>query len=44
VGMRDGLRCQFRVAHYEKSGNVVDGVVPIVIDGKFGFIEPGEGY
>jgi hypothetical protein len=39
-GMRDGLRYQFRVAHYEKSGNVVEGVVPIVIDGKFGFIQP----
>ena len=28
------------MAHYEKEGKIVDGVVPIVIDGKPGFIRP----
>jgi hypothetical protein len=37
---RANLHHKFKIAHYEKSGNVVDGVVPIVIDGKFGFILP----
>ncbi len=37
---RQALRYKFRVAHYEKEGKLVDGVVPIVIDGKLGFIRP----
>ncbi len=37
---RANIRHKFKMAHYEKSGNVVDGVVPIVIDGEFGFIRP----
>jgi hypothetical protein len=37
---RQTLRFNFRMEHYEKSGKVVEGVVPIVIDGKFGFIRP----
>jgi hypothetical protein len=39
-GFREGLRHQFRVAYYEKSGKVVEGVVPIVIDDQYGFIHP----
>jgi hypothetical protein len=39
-GFREGLRHQFKVAYYEKNGKVVDGVVPIVIDGTVGFIHP----
>jgi hypothetical protein len=39
-GFREGLRHQFRVAYYEKNGKVVEGVVPILIDGQYGFIHP----
>lgn len=38
--VRQTLRYNFRMAHYEKVGKVVDGVVPIVIDGKPAFIRP----
>ena len=37
---RQSLRYNFRMAHYEKQGKPVDGVVPILIDGKPGFIRP----
>jgi len=37
---RANLRHKFKMAHYEKSGNVLDGIVPIVLDGKFAFIHP----
>ncbi len=37
---RQSLRFNFRMTHYEKAGKLVDGVVPIVIDGKPGFIRP----
>ena len=37
---RQAIRFNFRMAHYEKEGKVVDGVVPIVIGGKSGFIRP----
>ncbi len=37
---RQSLRYNFRMQHYEKEGKPVDGVVPIVIDGKPGFILP----
>ena len=37
---RQSIRYNFRMAHYEKEGKLVDGVVPIVIDGKPGFIRP----
>lgn len=38
--VRQMLRSNFRMAHYEKRGKVVEGFVPIVIDGKTGFIFP----
>ena len=37
---RETLRYNFRAAYYEKSGKMVDGVVPIEIDGKPAFIQP----
>ncbi len=37
---RQTLRCNFKMEHYEKEGKMVDGVVPIVLDGKAGFIRP----
>jgi hypothetical protein len=37
---RQSLRYNFRMRHYEKVRKVVDGVVPIVIDGKPGYIRP----
>jgi hypothetical protein len=40
VSFRQSLRYSFRMAHYEKEGKLIDGVVPIVIDGKPGFIRP----
>ena len=39
-GFRQVLRHNFRMTHYEKEGRVVEGVVPIVVDGKPGFIRP----
>jgi hypothetical protein len=38
--VRQMLRYNFRMAHYEKEGKILDGVVPVVIDGKPGFIRP----
>lgn len=38
--VREMLRYNFRMAHYEKEGKILDGVVPVVIDGKPGFIRP----
>lgn len=38
--VRKMLRYNFRMAHYEKEGNPIDGVVFVVIDGKSGFIRP----
>lgn len=37
---RETLRYNFRVAYYERVGKVIDGVVPIELDGKPGFIRP----
>lgn len=37
---REMLRYNFRMAHYEEAGTVVDGVVPITLDGKSSFIRP----
>lgn len=37
---RQSLRHNFRMQHYEKEGRTVEGIVPIVIDGKPGFIIP----
>ncbi len=37
---RETLRYNVRMSYYEKEGKVVEGVVPIEIDGKFGFIRP----
>jgi hypothetical protein len=37
---RQSLRYNFRMQYYEKEGKVVEGVLPIVIDGKRGFILP----
>jgi len=37
---RQSIRHNFRMAHYETQEKLVDGVVPIVIDGKAGFIRP----
>jgi hypothetical protein len=37
---RQAIRDNFRMAHYEKEGKLVDGVVPIVIDGTLAFIRP----
>jgi hypothetical protein len=37
---QQSLRYNFRMQYYEKEGKPVDGVVPIVIDGKPGFILP----
>jgi hypothetical protein len=34
------LRSNARFVRYEKAGVVMDGVVPIVIDGQQGFIHP----
>ena len=34
------LRNNLRMAHYEKEGKAVDGVVPILLDGKWGYIRP----
>jgi hypothetical protein len=28
------------MAHYEKEGKAVDGIVPILLDGKWGYIRP----
>lgn len=39
-GFRASVRMNFRMAYYEKEGKMVDGIVPIVIDGKPGFIRP----
>jgi hypothetical protein len=36
-GVREMLRANFRMAHYEK-GTIIEGVVPIQIDGQSGFI------
>jgi hypothetical protein len=38
-GVREMLRANFRMAHYEK-GTIIEGVVPIQIDGQSGFIRP----
>lgn len=40
--VRQMLRYNFRMAHYEKVGNPIDGVVPIVINGRSGFIRPAK--
>jgi hypothetical protein len=37
--VRRMLRNNFRMAHYEE-GTIVDGIVPVVLDGKAGFIRP----
>ena len=37
---RQSMRSNVRMAHYEKHGKLVDGVVPIMIDGKPAFIRP----
>lgn len=37
---REVIRYNFRMAHYEKEGKAVDGVVPILLDGKWGYIRP----
>ena len=37
---RRSIRYNFRMKHYEKQGKIVDGVVPIVIDGQNAFIRP----
>jgi hypothetical protein len=37
---REVLRNNFRMEHYEKEGKTVDGVVPIELNGKWGFIRP----
>jgi len=37
--VREMLRTNFKMAHYEK-GKIIDGVVPIEIDGQAGFIRP----
>lgn len=37
---REILRYNFRMAEYERTGNPVEGVVPLVIDGNVGFIRP----
>lgn len=34
------LRNNFRMTHYEKEGKAVDGIVPILLDGKWGYIRP----
>ncbi len=34
------LRYKFRMEHYESTGKVVEGVVPIIINGNAGFIRP----
>lgn len=39
---RETLRYHVRMSYYEKEGKVVEGVVPIEIDGKFGFIRPAD--
>lgn len=39
-GFRDMLRYNVKMAHYEKAGIIIDGAVPVEIDGKFGFIQP----
>jgi hypothetical protein len=39
-GLRETLRFNFRMAHYEKEGKVVDGVWPVELDGKWGYIFP----
>ena len=39
---RQSLRYNFRMQYYEKEGKPVEGVVPIVIDGKPGFILPAK--
>lgn len=38
--LRQSMRSNVRMAYYEKEGKLVDGVVPIVIDGKPAFIRP----
>lgn len=35
---RDMLRYNFKMAHYEKTGTITDGVVLVEIDGQHGFI------
>lgn len=37
---RQSIRHVVKMDHYEKTGNPIDGVVPIVIDGKSAFIRP----
>jgi len=37
---RANLRHKFKIAHYEKSGNVLDGMLPIISDGKVTFTHP----
>jgi hypothetical protein len=34
------LRNNFRMAHYEKEGKAADGIVPVLLDGKWGYIRP----
>lgn len=37
---RDLLRYNFKMAHYEKSGKIMDGVLFVELDGKPAFIKP----
>jgi len=37
---QEALRFNFRMGHYEKERKTVDGVVPVFLDGKWGYIRP----